>query len=231
MIHFAAIRFHPIAIAQRGFTRNRHHSNIAAAGAVGVRADFDQRLLATGGFEEAVKIIGGLEVAPVHGQQILAGHDVHARFGERRAQRRIPILAEVHALETIAAVGHFVIGAQQAAGHAANLREVAAAHVVVTNGKIRKHLRENGVQVVAAGHLPKILFVFRFCRRQIHAVQARVIEEVALDAPDFIEHLPPFGAGFHIHFHRCQIERAIAGARRLRGAHNGPRLPAPEEHL
>ena len=56
--------------------------------AVGVRADGDLDDLARGVLEEAVDVRGRPHVAAAHGEQILAGADVDARLGERRAQLR-----------------------------------------------------------------------------------------------------------------------------------------------
>ena len=42
-------------------------------------------------------------------------------------------------------------------------------------------------------------------------MKVRIVEEVALDAPDFVVHLLPFGARINPHFHGVQLQFPFAG--------------------
>src|SRR5205085_430114 len=63
------------------------------------------------------------------------------------------------------------------------------------------------------------------------AVVVRVVEEVALDAPDFVVHLPPLCARVNLHGQVVQLQSALAGLGRLRRRGDEPLLAATEENL
>src|SRR5271170_7434990 len=60
---------------------------------------------------------------------------------------------------------------------------------------------------------------------------ARVVEEIAFDAPDFVVHLLPLGARLHPDFHGVEFERAFAGLRGCRGGRDEPRFALLIEKL
>ena len=106
----------PVAVAQGRLAGQRLDGHRAAAVAVGVGADGDLDALVGRVLEERVHLGRRLQVDAAHRQQVLAGLDVHAGGGQRRAQLRAPVQAAVDLLEAITAVGDLVIGAEQAAG-------------------------------------------------------------------------------------------------------------------
>ena len=59
----------------------------------------------------------------------------------------------------------------------------------------------------------------------------RIVEEVALDAPDFVVHLLPLGARVHVNFHVRQLERPGIRLGRLAGGRDAPLLALFVQHL
>ena len=131
------------------------------------------------------------QLAAVDGQQVIARRDVDPRLGQRRAQVGIPVLAVVDPGETVAPVFDRVIRAQQAGRHAVHFGQVAAADSQVADLDPAQHLGEKIVQVAAGDDVPEERLVAFLGRRQVVAVALGVVEELALDAPDLVEHLPP----------------------------------------
>ncbi len=83
--------------------------------AVGICADFEHDLLARGLFEKAVDVIGGVQIAAVHGENVISGLDVDAGLGQRSLRAGIPVLPVVDFGNAIAAIFQAVVGAEQAA--------------------------------------------------------------------------------------------------------------------
>ena len=140
-----------------------------------------------------------MKLAPAHGQKILARADVDAGLRERRAQRGVPVLAVVDAREAVATAVNVVVCAEQSAADALHVGLLAAAHEDVPGGQFAEHLLEEVVEIVAARDVLKVRLVLRLCGLEVEAVVVRVVEEVALDAPDLAVHLPPLGARVNLH--------------------------------
>ncbi len=106
--------------------------------AVRIRADFENDLLARGLFEEAVDVVGGVQIAAVHREDVISGFDVDAGLGQRGFIAGIPVFAVVDFGNAIAAVFQAVIGAEQTAFDFLRLGRFAAADEHVAD----RHLAE-----------------------------------------------------------------------------------------
>ena len=232
-IDLAHIAFDPIAVAQGIFGRHGHHGNRARALAVGRWPHGQVDGLAGRVLEGAVDIRRRQQRTTVDGQQVFARLDVQARLRQRRAQGRIPVQAAIHLLEAVMAVAHFVIGAQQAARHFLRLDKiVAAAAAMVAHSQFAAHPLNQAVQVCAAGQLGQEHGVLVTHGLPVHAMHARIIEIVAVDAPHFIENLRPLGARIGFHFDGVDLDLALPRRQQLaRGGAHGPVVLLPVQQL
>ena len=69
----------------------------------------------------------------------------------------------------------------------------------MTNHQLTDHFAKEKVQVMAMADMRKPRFILGADRLPIRPMHASVIEKVALNAPHFVEHLPPFGAWIDIY--------------------------------
>ena len=132
----------------------------------------------------------------IHGEQVAAFGDVDAGLGERRDTARIPIFAGINffdAIHSVTGVG-FKIHAEQADVHGMQFRVIAATDIGVRIAQFADHVAQQESEVIAVGHVGQQGFVFFAHAFPIDAVHRFVVKEIALLAPDFVEHLPPFGA-------------------------------------
>ena len=70
-------------MAQVLFALDGNDGDVAGVFAVGIGADFKYNLLAGRLFEEAVDVVGGVQVAAVDGEDVVSGFDVDAGLGQR----------------------------------------------------------------------------------------------------------------------------------------------------
>ena len=80
LIDAAAIALDPGEMAQIFFTLDRNDRDVAGIFAVRICADFENDLLPGGLFEEAVDVVGGVQIAAVHREDVISGFDVDARL-------------------------------------------------------------------------------------------------------------------------------------------------------
>ena len=124
---------------------------------------------------------------------------------------RVPTFPGVDFLEAVTAVSDLVIRAQQAAGDGPGERNIAAAAAQVAARHLAQHVLEDVVQVGARRKRIQILLVLLLRIRGIHAVQIRIVEVAALDAPHLVVHLFPLADGIHVDFDIGQLQGALAG--------------------
>ena len=122
------------------------------------------------------------------------------------------------------AVTDLVIGAQESPRHLLGIDEiVAAAAAVMAHGQLAAHPLDQAVQVRAAGQLGQedgVLVAHGF---PVHAMHARIIEIVAVDAPHLVENLRPLGARIGLHLDGVDLDLAFAGRQQFaRGGPHGP---------
>ncbi len=91
----AAVVFDPGKMAQMFFALDGNDGDLAGILAVWIRADFEHDLLAGGFFEEAVDVVGGVQIAAVDGKDVVSGFDVDAGLRERGFVAGIPVLAVI----------------------------------------------------------------------------------------------------------------------------------------
>jgi hypothetical protein len=168
-------------------------SRAAEFDALWVRPDADHGLPAGGTVEELIKIVGGVKVASVNGEQVLALLDVDARQGKRRGEAGGPVLAAEDFGDLIAVVIDGVIGAQEAdLGRV--VRVIGTADEHVADGDFAEHFRGKVGEFGARGEVVEVGLVFCLDFGDAEAVGVGVVEEVALDAPGFVVDLTPLGA-------------------------------------
>ena len=186
LVDFAAVAFNPGEVAQAMFRLDGDDGDIARARAVGIGTDVQHDLLAGGSFEEAVDVVGGVQIAAVDGEQILAFLHVDAGLGERGVQSGIPVFAVVDAREAVAAVVDGVVRAEQA-GVRRVIGLAGTANEHVADGDFAEHFFEEVIQIVARADAVKVRLVALLDFREVEAVVVGVVEEVALDAPGFVD--------------------------------------------
>ena len=77
-------------------------------------ANLQHGLLSRRLLEVAVNFVIRGEVSPIHRQQVFTLLHIHAGFGERRVELRVPILAVENPRKAVAAAIDGVVGAEQA---------------------------------------------------------------------------------------------------------------------
>ena len=70
----------------------------------------------------------------------------------------------------------------------------AAVDIEVADGDIAEHLLEEMDEIVTRGETGEVRLETLTRRRPVEAVKVRVVEEIALDPPGIVIHLPPFFA-------------------------------------
>ena len=149
---------------------------------------------------------------------------------ERRAQFRIPVLAAVDLGEPVAAVLDGIVGAEQPHTDRGRLRPVAAADKHMAQRQVPQHLREQVIQVVAAGDVFQEGSIEFLRGGEIQAMGVRIVQKIALDPPDLVVHLLPLGAWVYPYFHVGEFQRRIVGLQGFGG--RDPPVPAlAEQHF
>src|SRR5579872_4476250 len=109
----AAIALDPGEVAKAFFALDGNDGDVAGALAVGIRANFQYDLLARRFFEETVDVVGSVQVAAIHREDIVPDFDVDAGLGERRLQIGIPVFSVVDFGNAVTIVFEAVVGAEQ----------------------------------------------------------------------------------------------------------------------
>jgi hypothetical protein len=85
----------------------------------------------------------------------------------------------------------------------------------MADGDFAEHFGGQVAEFAAAGKAVEVRAIAGLDFRNAEAVGVRVVEEVALDAPGFVEDLPPLGAGVDVGGHVAEVEGltrvAVAG--------------------
>ena len=149
---------------------------------------------------------------------------------ERGLELRVPVLAREDARELVAAAGQAVVRAQEADAHALLLGLRPASDERVAQHQVAGHLAEELVQVLPAGDALQERGVDALRFLQVEAVEVRRVEEVALQAPDLVVHLPPFRPRVDVDLDGG-LERPVALLGRLLRVGDEPLLALGEEHL
>src|SRR5262249_49704378 len=145
--------------------------------------------------------------------------------GQRRTQLRAPVETAEDALEAIAAVGDFVVGAEQTARDGfALVRSFAGSGVAVADGQFAEHPADDAVEIAAGAQVRQKRSVLLADGGPVGAVHGRIVEVIAVDAPGFVENLRPFGARLDTNFDGLDIEPAFG--RRPRNCGSSGRRPA-----
>ena len=110
-----------------------------ASAAVRALGHLEHGLLARRAVEEGVDVVGRVQFAAVDGEQVVALDDVDAGQGQRRGQRRSPVLTVVDLGELVAIVLDRVVGAEQP-GLRRIRRSMRTAHEHVADLNFAQHL-------------------------------------------------------------------------------------------
>ena len=160
--------------------------------------------------EETINLVGGAYLPTVHCKQILAIADVYTWLSERRAQRRIPVLALVDVRESVTAVLDMIVGAEQSAADGLHIRPIPAAHINVLRADVAQHVGHKVGQIRPAHEVIHVRLVSGHQSLQIDAVQVWVIKEVPFDAPYLAVYLIPLGTWIDVHLHLAHLQRSIS---------------------
>src|SRR4051812_16163878 len=87
---------------------------------------------------------------------------------------------------------------------------------------VAEHLLEQMNEVRARCQSRQIGLEPSFRRGPIETVELRVVEEIALDAPGIVIHLPPFLARIDIRLELAEVQRATSRLWRLHRRHDRP---------
>jgi len=101
----------------------------------------------------------------------------------------------------------------------------------VAAGQLPEHLLEEIVEVLAAGDALEVGGVSLFRRGEVEAVGAGVVEEIALEAPDLVIHLPPFDERLDEDLHLPGVQGALPGLDRAGRRGDRPLRPLVDEDL
>ena len=157
---------------------------------------------------------------------------VHAGLCERRTQIGRPVQAAVDLLHAIASIRNFVIGTEQSAGHSCRRREpISAAAAMVPHRQLAHHPLNDAIEIRSGRQIGKELRVLLSICLPIDAVHVWRVEVVAVDAPCFVEHLRPFGAGIDLHLDRVGGETSGIGLDALASGGDVPVSRLAVEHL
>ena len=88
-------------------------------------------------------------------------------------------------------------------------RAVAGRLVGVPDGQLAQHPADHAEEIVARREVGQERLVFPAHRRPVGAVEAGVVEVVAVDAPDLVEDLGPLGARVDLDLHGVDGELAL----------------------
>src|SRR5262249_10872814 len=124
-------------------------------------------------------------------------------------QVRVPVLAVVYLREAIPPVLDRIVATEQPAGDTIGIRDVAPAHVKMTDGQLTEYLLEQVVQVRSVRQRVEVGRVLPGGRLEVETVVVRVIEEVSLDAKRLAVHLLPLGS-------RVDVDLDVAGFQLMR---------------
>ncbi len=139
-VDLAEVALDPGPVAEGTFVGDGLDHDGSRARAVGLGADLELDPLADGSLELAVDLAVGLDLLAVDRQQKLARLDVDSRRGQWSAEARVPEGTAVDRLEPVMAIGHFVVGPEQADGDRLGLIETfAAAEVAVADRQLAEH--------------------------------------------------------------------------------------------
>ena len=168
-----------------------------------------------------------LELLAVDREQEVALLHVHAGLGERRLELGVPVLARAGSARSgsgPARCGSRRRAGPRSRGPASGIAPPASARARAPGWRAprRSSAFRSSRPAMPSSHARIELLG----RREVEAVGVRVVEEVALDAPDLVVHLPPLGA--RIDPHLQALELLIAPSPVLR---RGVAVPATYEPL
>src|SRR5579872_814805 len=113
-------------------------------------AHFQQQLFTGGVQEKLVNVVAAVEFAAVYCQQVIPRLYIDSRLGQRSAKMRIPVFSAVDFGESVTAVFHAVVGAQQSHTNRRHLGDIATLGKHVPHGEFAQHLAKEIIQVFAA---------------------------------------------------------------------------------
>ena len=182
--------------------------------------------------KKRIEICGWLHIDAVHGEEIVTFLHIHAGLGERRTQRWRPVEAAIDLGETVSTVSHGVVRAKQAAWDVARIAEaVAAAAAMMADVELAHHPLDDALDIGFRRSIGEERLVFLLVRNPVHAVHARRVEIIAIDAPRFVEDLFPFRARIDLHLNIRGREAELAGCGCWARRCDGPRALQRIEHL
>ncbi len=144
---------------------------------------------------------------------------------------RVPVLAPIDLGELVMPFLHAVVGAQQSDADRVLLGHITTPDKGMAHHQPPGHLREEIVEIFPASKAREVRRVHLLRLGEIKPVIGGIVEEVALDAPHLLVHLPPFGARVHGELHRVQLQQAFAGLGGLGRIHDGPLAFGPVKQL
>src|SRR6478672_3926031 len=99
------------------------------------------------------------------------------------------------------------------------------------DGDFTEHFVEQVVEIGATTECLQVWRIFLFGRRNVQSVMIRIVEEVALDAPNFVVHLVPLDTRVDVNFHCIGVELSFAGFGRRGGCRDEPRRALPVQYF
>ena len=202
-IHLLAVGLDHIQLPQCVLVANWLHHHVARATGRGLGIYGERHHLISGIDQQLIRRLRGTQRPPVDGDQVIALLNVDARFSQRRARVRIPILAAEDLLDPVnAACGIDLVGrAQQSNIHWTQIGHVAAANISMRVRKLANHLSHNVGQRIAIGDVWQQLTILFLGLLPVHSIHRRLKEVISLLPPHLIENFFPFRGRIDLEAH------------------------------
>src|SRR5256885_92112 len=97
--------------------------------------------------------------------------------------------------------------------------------------QLAEHLAEQVIEITAAGEPVEVRPILARRLRQIEAMMARIVDEVALQPPDLVVHLLPFSLRIDAQLHVIDLQGVVRDAAWSGGAADDPALALAIEQL
>ena len=101
----------------------------------------------------------------------------------------------------------------------------------MADGDFSEHFVEQVIQIGASGQALQIGSVLLLRGIDVQPVMVWIVQEIALDAPNLVVHLVPFGARVNVNFHLIQFECTVSRLRRGVRLGDEPPLPLAVQHF
>ena len=228
LVHPATVVLHPGALAELPLVGHGHHDLGPGVVHGGRSRHVEAHLLPHRSLEGPEGVLFGRELHALHGQEVVALAHLHPGPVKGGRESRIPLLGGEDAGDAPPPVRRLQVRPQESHRGGLHPGEVAAPEVRVPHGELRAHLPDDVVQIAAVSDVFDEGGVAAIHRIPVSAMGVRVIEEVPLHAPGFVEDLAPLHLGIDARL-KVQGEASGGGVGRTRRVHNSPLPPGLEE--